>query len=52
VPEANDRLVICYNPDAAERDAAIRAELISNLGKPLPLLISQVMPVQVIIHPP
>ena len=29
LPDATDRLVICYNPDAAERDAAIRAELIS-----------------------
>ena len=27
IPDATDRLVICYNPDAAERDAAIRAEL-------------------------
>jgi hypothetical protein len=33
LPEATDRLVICYNPDAAGRDAAIRAELISNLGE-------------------
>ncbi len=31
IPDATDRLVICYNPDAAERDAAIRAELISKL---------------------
>ena len=31
LPDATDRLVICYNPDAAERDAAIRAELISKL---------------------
>jgi transposase len=29
--DAADRLVICYNPGAAERDAAIRAELISKL---------------------
>ena len=33
IPDATDRLVICYNPDAAERDAAIRAELISKLGE-------------------
>jgi hypothetical protein len=31
LPDATDRFVICYNPDAAERDAAIRAELISKL---------------------
>jgi transposase len=31
LPDAADRLVICYNPEAAERDAAIRAELISKL---------------------
>ena len=31
IPDATDRLVICYNPDAAERDAAIRAGLISKL---------------------
>ena len=31
IPDATDRLVICYNPDAAERDAAIRAELITKL---------------------
>ena len=31
IPDATDRLVICCNPDAAERDAAIRAELISKL---------------------
>ena len=31
LPDATDRLVICYNPDAAERDAAIRAGLISKL---------------------
>ena len=30
-PTPTDRFVICYNPDAAERDAAIRAELISKL---------------------
>jgi hypothetical protein len=29
--DAADRFVICYNPDAAERDAAVRAELISKL---------------------
>jgi hypothetical protein len=28
---ADDRLVICYNPDAAARDAAIRADLIAKL---------------------
>jgi transposase len=28
---AGDRFVICYNPDAAERDAATRADLISKL---------------------
>ena len=33
IPDATDRLVICYNPDAAERDAAIRAGLISKLGE-------------------
>ena len=31
LPDATDRFVICYNPDAAERDAAIRTELISKL---------------------
>ena len=31
LPDATDRLVICCNPDAAERDAAIRAGLISKL---------------------
>ena len=31
LPDATDRLVICYNPDAAERDAAIRAGLITKL---------------------
>jgi hypothetical protein len=31
LPDATDRLVICYNPDAAERDAAIRAGLIAKL---------------------
>jgi hypothetical protein len=31
IPDATDRFVICYNPDAAGRDAAIRAELISKL---------------------
>jgi hypothetical protein len=33
IPGATDRLVICYNPDAAERDAAIRAGLIRKLGE-------------------
>jgi hypothetical protein len=31
IPDATDRFVICYNPDAAGRDAAIRAGLISKL---------------------
>jgi hypothetical protein len=31
LPDAGDRFVICYNPDAAERDAAIRADLIAKL---------------------
>jgi hypothetical protein len=31
LPDTADRLVICYNPDAAGRDAAIRAELIAKL---------------------
>jgi hypothetical protein len=31
LPDAPDRLVICYNPGAAARDAAIRAELIAKL---------------------
>ncbi len=29
--DADDRFVICYNPDAAGRDAAIRAELVRKL---------------------
>ena len=29
--DAPDRLVICYNPDAARRDAAVRADLIARL---------------------
>ena len=29
--DASDRFVICYNPDAAERDAAIRADLVAKL---------------------
>jgi hypothetical protein len=29
--DAPDRLVICYNPDAAQRDAAVRAGLIARL---------------------
>ena len=29
--DATDRFVICYNPDAATRDAAVRAELIAKL---------------------
>jgi hypothetical protein len=28
-----DRFVICYNPDQAERDAAIRARLVAQLGQ-------------------
>jgi hypothetical protein len=31
IADAADRFVICYNPGAAERDAAIRAELITRL---------------------
>jgi hypothetical protein len=31
LPDADDRFVICYNPDAAERDAAVRADLIAKL---------------------
>ena len=31
LPDAPDRLVICYNPEAAARDAAIRADLIAKL---------------------
>jgi hypothetical protein len=31
LPDAADRFVVCFNPDAAQRDAAIRAELISQL---------------------
>ncbi len=31
--DADDRFVICYNPDAAERDAAIRADLAGKLGE-------------------
>ena len=31
LPDITDRLVICYNPGGAERDAAIRAELIAKL---------------------
>jgi Transposase DDE domain len=31
LPDAPDRLVICYNPEAAARDAAIRVELIAKL---------------------
>jgi hypothetical protein len=33
IPDATDRFVICSNPGAAGRDAAIRAELISKLGE-------------------
>src|SRR5260370_3077765 len=28
----SDRFIICYNPDQAERDAAIRARLVAQLG--------------------
>ena len=31
IDDAGDRFVICYNPDAATRDAATRAELIAKL---------------------
>ncbi len=31
IADAGDRFIICYNPDAAERDAAIRAELTGKL---------------------
>jgi len=31
IADAGDRFIICCNPDAAERDAAIRAELIGKL---------------------
>ena len=31
IADASDRFVICYNPDAATRDAAVRAELIGKL---------------------
>jgi hypothetical protein len=31
IADADDRFVICYNPDAAVRDAAVRAELIRKL---------------------
>ncbi len=31
IAEAADRFIICYNPDAAERDAATRADLIARL---------------------
>jgi hypothetical protein len=33
LPDATDRLVICYNPDAADRDAAIRAGLVGELDE-------------------
>jgi len=33
IADADDRFVICYNPDAAERDAAIRADLAGKLGE-------------------
>ena len=29
----SDRFIICYNPDQAERDAAVRAKLIAQLGE-------------------
>ena len=31
--DADDRFVICHNPDQAVRDAAVRAELIAQLGE-------------------
>jgi hypothetical protein len=31
IADASDRFIICYNPDAAERDAATRADLIARL---------------------
>jgi len=31
IGDAPDRFVICFNPDAAERDAAVRADLIAKL---------------------
>ncbi len=31
LPDAPDRFIICYNPDAAQRDAVTRAELITKL---------------------
>jgi len=33
IADANDRFVICYNPDAATRDAATRAGLITRLDE-------------------
>lgn len=33
IDDAGDRFVICYNPDAATRDAATRADLIAKLGE-------------------
>ena len=29
--DVDDRFVICYNPDAADRDAAIREQLVAQL---------------------
>ena len=29
----SDRFIICYNPDQAERDAAVRAQLVAQLGE-------------------
>jgi transposase len=31
--DADDRFIICYNPEAAERDQQIRARLLTQLGK-------------------
>jgi hypothetical protein len=31
ISDSSDRFVICFNPDAAERDAAVRADLIAKL---------------------
>jgi hypothetical protein len=33
IADADDRFIICYNPDAAVRDAAVRADLIARLGE-------------------
>jgi Transposase DDE domain len=33
LPDAGDRFIVCFNPDQAVRDAAVRAKLISQLDK-------------------